>query len=365
MVETENKAPAYPWYARDFAADEPVQLMTLEEEGAYRRLLDHQWLHGSIPCDVVAIARICKNTPRARMVKLWAAIAPCFVADDSAPSRLQNRRLERERARSAAYRERQSAAGKLGAEAAWGDGEAGDGKRYTYAMVRESDGAIKIGVSRSPERRAQYLSSKLKTPITLIAYGEGGFTLERAAQVELSSDRIGTEWFRDTPQVRGWIGNHLVSPSQSQGNPLVVAKAEPSLAVCSLQFASAPALNQSSSGREMLADVMRKIPAEYHADIGALLDRVPSPITWLAELSAGLNGMDGHRAVTGPQAGEASRDFNANGAEPNLRRFRAFLQRAKEPPSPAVSKRPSNASRFAPPSDTTKAIIADMLAGKC
>lgn len=89
------KQPWYPWFARDFNADEPVLLMTLEEEGAYRRLLDHQWLHGSIPDDVKALGVICKNTPPARMQKLWAAIAGCFTASDH--GRLVNARLERVR----------------------------------------------------------------------------------------------------------------------------------------------------------------------------------------------------------------------------------------------------------------------------
>lgn len=119
MTDVEPKAPAYQWYARDFAADELVQLMTLEEEGAYRRLLDHQWLHGSIPADVAQIARICKNMPVRRMQKLWAAIGPCFVPAADDPSRLQNRRLERERAKSQEYRDKQTEKGKHGAEVRW------------------------------------------------------------------------------------------------------------------------------------------------------------------------------------------------------------------------------------------------------
>ena len=53
--------------------------MTLEAEGAYRRLLDHQWLNGSIPDDIKALARICGKITPARMGKLWPMIAPCFV----------------------------------------------------------------------------------------------------------------------------------------------------------------------------------------------------------------------------------------------------------------------------------------------
>lgn len=121
MSEPENKTPAMPWYPRDFAADEPVQLMSLEEEGAYRRLLDHQWLHGSVPSDVAQLARICKNVAPAKMRKIWPAIAPLFFAIDGDPSRLQNRKVERVRAAQIAYKKKQSESGKAGAEARWKD----------------------------------------------------------------------------------------------------------------------------------------------------------------------------------------------------------------------------------------------------
>ena len=119
MPEIETKAPAYQWYARDFEADEAVKLMTLEEEGAYRRLLDHQWLHGSIPADLKAIAAICKNMPARRMKAMWAAISPCFhpVAGDA--TRLQNRRMERDRIKAQEFRDEQSKKGKHGATERW------------------------------------------------------------------------------------------------------------------------------------------------------------------------------------------------------------------------------------------------------
>lgn len=116
---TDNKAPSYPWYPRDFAADEPVQLMTLAEEGAYRRLLDHQWLHGSIPGDVEALACICKNTPVKEMRKIWARVEPCFVRMEGQPPRYINRKLERVRQERKAFIDKQSESGKRGAEARW------------------------------------------------------------------------------------------------------------------------------------------------------------------------------------------------------------------------------------------------------
>ena len=54
-----------------------------------------------------------------------------------------------------------------------------------------------------------------------------------------------------------------------------------------------------------------------------------------------------------------------DGKVKSLRYFVPGVTRAWEDRDrPRVSRRPANASRFAPPSDTTKAIIADMIAGK-
>ena len=53
-----SKAPAFMFYAGDYLSSSRVTLMSLEEEGAYIRLLAHCWLHGSIPSDPDLIARL-------------------------------------------------------------------------------------------------------------------------------------------------------------------------------------------------------------------------------------------------------------------------------------------------------------------
>ena len=111
--------PSYPWYPRDFMADEPVMLMTLEQEGAYRRLLDHQWLHGSIPSDFKQLAVICKSVTAAKMKALWTGIAECFVVVPDDDTRLINERLERVREEYVRFHAGRSAAGSKGNEVRW------------------------------------------------------------------------------------------------------------------------------------------------------------------------------------------------------------------------------------------------------
>ena len=113
-----SKSPWYPWFPRDFAADEPVMLMSLEQEGAYRRLLDHQWLHGSIPADLGQLAVICKMLPAARMRSVWAGVSRCFEAVEGT-DRMVNPRLERVRDTAEEHRERQRQNGSKGAQKRW------------------------------------------------------------------------------------------------------------------------------------------------------------------------------------------------------------------------------------------------------
>jgi uncharacterized protein YdaU (DUF1376 family) len=117
MSQDKQKPPAYQWYPKDYESDEAVRLMTYEQEGIYRRLLDHQALHGSIPSDTSQIALLVPKVPRARFLKLWPMIATKFPV--GADSRLVNRRLERSQREYAEYLAAQSDNGKKGAEKRW------------------------------------------------------------------------------------------------------------------------------------------------------------------------------------------------------------------------------------------------------
>lgn len=116
MTEQRKTPPAYLWYPRDFDMDEEVKLMTYEEEGIYRRLLDHQWFHGGIPADLALTAKLVPKVSAVRFRKCWLAMAAKFEADGA---RLVNRKLERVRAEYGEFIERRSRAGRRGAEARW------------------------------------------------------------------------------------------------------------------------------------------------------------------------------------------------------------------------------------------------------
>lgn len=114
----ESKAPAYQWYPKDHRSDERVELMDLEQEGALRRLLDHQWMNGSIPADPDDLASLLR-VDRERFDRIWKRVGPCFESVDGDPSRLANARMERERAARDEFIENRRAAGSKGAAERW------------------------------------------------------------------------------------------------------------------------------------------------------------------------------------------------------------------------------------------------------
>lgn len=144
-----EKAPAFQFYPKDYTADENVALMSLEQEGAYIRLLCHAWLQGSIPADVPSISRICRTTP-AKMARLWSGIKPCWK--DTGEGRLVNGRQERERRKQEAYREQSTEKGKKGAAARWLRDSPGNAPAIAQAMPGDGSSVCSLQSATNGER---------------------------------------------------------------------------------------------------------------------------------------------------------------------------------------------------------------------
>jgi len=90
-----KRNPWYPMYPGDFETDENVKGMTDEEVGFYVRCLNHCWINGSIPGNLVELARV-MGRPIRTVRRLWRAVGKCFVPVDSGSNsliRLGNKRL--------------------------------------------------------------------------------------------------------------------------------------------------------------------------------------------------------------------------------------------------------------------------------
>lgn len=106
-----TKSPAFQFYAGDFLSSSRVQRMSLAQIGIYIVLLCHVWLSGGIPIEPAEIAKLVK-LPVARFRKLWTApLSECFIKRGA---QLTNPRLEEERRKQIAFRQRQSENGKKG-----------------------------------------------------------------------------------------------------------------------------------------------------------------------------------------------------------------------------------------------------------
>lgn len=103
-----DKSPAFQWYSKDILTSQRVALMTLEEEGAYRRALDFCWLSGSLPSDPGELARI---IGKGCSVETATVVKQMFTIDKKNPQKIFHDRLEFERKKQKKFKENKSKAG--------------------------------------------------------------------------------------------------------------------------------------------------------------------------------------------------------------------------------------------------------------
>lgn len=101
----------FPLFAADWLLDVHVQMMSLEQQGAYVRLLCLAWHNDGIPADAPAIAALLGGR-----ADLWTApLSDRWTPHSARADRLVNPRLEAVRAEQQARRDQQVAAAKAGA----------------------------------------------------------------------------------------------------------------------------------------------------------------------------------------------------------------------------------------------------------
>jgi|GEM_PF-6974428 len=145
-----DKSPAFQFYAADYLADEAVQLMSLEEEGAYIRLIAFCWREGSIPADPKLLSRLCKGAS----ADVIEQVTQVFEPDPDMPGRLIHPRLEKEREKQFANREARATSGSLGgskrAERLARAKELGDHTKEEWVEMKEFFGECVRCSSKEP-----------------------------------------------------------------------------------------------------------------------------------------------------------------------------------------------------------------------
>lgn len=109
------KTPAFQFYPNDWLSSSAVALMTPEQEGAYIRLLCYDWASDGIPDDDAVLAAL------SRLGEGWlkggsTVVRKCFDPHPTRPGFLTNARLQIEREKQQAWREKSRIGGIKSAE---------------------------------------------------------------------------------------------------------------------------------------------------------------------------------------------------------------------------------------------------------
>lgn len=249
--------PWYKWFPRDFAGSEDAAGLTLSEEGAVRRLLDHQWVKGSIPADVGDLANLCR-VPVAEMESIWKRISRFFVPIDE-PGRLRNERLQRQFASVIEEKALLSAAGSLGAAVRWGGHREGKAEPMAPRVRGYSRSKADTDADANPETptkgRGMVVFAKLRK-------ARVGTTTPMGIRYHLPPAYLNEldEPTRKTIEAVG--GAHIIASTEDDRLPILRAQfAEMYVAIC----AASP-----GPGTEQAAG--RSLPVTIESDGAAALD---------------------------------------------------------------------------------------------
>lgn len=116
MSDELYKAASFPCYQRDLLAD--TGDLTLEEFGAYWKLICREYEDGSIPAQVPRLARLLGCGIK-EMGVIWSEIGRFFSPHPSLEGRLVQRRLESVREEQRLFAEASAARGRAGARSRW------------------------------------------------------------------------------------------------------------------------------------------------------------------------------------------------------------------------------------------------------
>lgn len=194
------KAPAFQFYAAEWLADAEVQLMSLEEEGCYIRLLSYCWREGSIPADLSILSRLCKGGS----TTLIAVVAKRFQPHPEDSSKLVHERLEKEREKQRTWREKSAEGGKKSAEKRQ--------NKQSNRRVVEPKGNQEPEGGATLQSASSSSSSKLETPPSAGARSPTIADVKACAEnfaptssVPNKPDQGFCEWWFDEQEKCGWI----------------------------------------------------------------------------------------------------------------------------------------------------------------
>ena len=178
--------------------------MTNEQVGVYIRLLCHEWIHGSIPEDLPALAGLARTTTE-HMEAIWPGVAPCFTARSG---RLINRRLEEERVQA---NKRLAGARKGGKGAA---AKAAAKRESAYGSGSAAPVPVQVELDTTWDREQAFSQlwdaypskARVKRPLSEQYFVEKVLSAEDFAEL-IAAVRPGGKWARSDKWVKGFVMN--------------------------------------------------------------------------------------------------------------------------------------------------------------
>lgn len=124
-----------PLYVRDWLADTEVTAMGAVARAGYLDLLCRCWSDGSIPAPDGTAAKWAALAALARLTsaeirRVWPVLQPHFVACETDPTRLRNRRLERHRKEIDEHAQRRTESAVKAAQSRWQLHRVGNAKAH-------------------------------------------------------------------------------------------------------------------------------------------------------------------------------------------------------------------------------------------
>jgi uncharacterized protein YdaU (DUF1376 family) len=171
---SKESAPAFLFYAADYLADAKVQIMTIEEEGCYCRLMAYCWREGSIPKDPDLLKRLCKGVEPSNLVQ------GCFKQSRTNSARLVHKRLEIERKKKRVWREKSKLGGQRSAH-----------KRKNIKGISNEQGGSRVVEPKGNISISNRITNKRYTDVAIASENEVAnvdrTALEKAAKAKAAT----------------------------------------------------------------------------------------------------------------------------------------------------------------------------------
>lgn len=218
-----DRSPSFQYYPRDWITDYKVARLSLEEEGAYHRVLSHMWDgsedYCSLPKDVDLLASLWRvGTKRAQRILnvLQAPVGRLFIEEErDGVVFLVSKRLREERNAQVEHRTRQSENGKRGAQARWGSHSDPNSTATDSPMAKDSSSSAPSSSTAVPDEPVSKAGAATTQGAPALTAAAGIY--ERALGRTLGPEEIGAvaTWCRSHPLS---LVEHAIRLASARGN---------------------------------------------------------------------------------------------------------------------------------------------------